>query len=162
MANRTPITPATPMEKITNADMRKHTFTMEVSVNGVPQTGEFTAHLPSVMERVSIGVKRAQMLGGAPTTTVDNGVSSISAVDPFTDDLAFMIAFLDSTLEKRPKWFVWDDISEVSDVRAMFTEVSTWVNSFHRKPETPAGEGKDGSAGQPTVNAENLAGDEDV
>lgn len=150
----------TPMEKVTNADLRKHEFKRTITVNGYHKTGNFSAHLPSVMERVTIGVKRARMLGGAPTTTVDNGVSSISAVDPFTDDLAFMIAFLDTVLDKRPKWFIWENLSDVAEVREMFTEVSQWANTFLRRPETQ--EAEHGTTGQPASDEADMAGDEDI
>ncbi|MCM1216795.1 MAG: hypothetical protein NC548_20030 [Lachnospiraceae bacterium] len=150
----------TPMEQVANADLRKHSFKRTITVEGYHKTGTFVARLPSVMDRVTIGVRRAQMLGAAPATTVNNGASSISAVDPFTDDLAFMIAFLDVLLVKRPKWFVWEALDEVQDVREMFTEVSQWANSFHRKPEAPAAE--HGTTGQPTADAEDMAGDEDI
>lgn len=150
----------TPMEQVTNADLRKHQFKRTISVGGYHKTGTFIARLPSVMDRVTIGVRRAQMLGGAPATTVNNGASSISAVDPFTDDLAFMISFLDVLLEKRPKWFIWDALDDVQDVREMFTEVSQWANSFHKKPETPAAE--HGTAGQPASDEEDMAGNEDI
>lgn len=151
----------TPMEQVTNADLRKHQFKRTITVNGgYHKTGTFIARLPSVMDRVTIGVRRAQMLGGAPATTVNGGASSISAVDPFTDDLAFMIAFLDTILEKRPKWFVWEALDDVQDVREMFTEVSTWANSFLGQSKAPTAE--HGTTGQPASDEEDMAGDEDI
>lgn len=150
----------TPMEQVTSAELRQLKFKRTITVEGYHKTGTFVARLPSVMDRVTIGVRRAQMLGGAPATTVNNGVSSISTVDPFTDDLAFMISFLDVLLVKRPKWFIWEALDEVQDVRDMFTEVSKWANSFHRKPETPDAE--HGAISQSASDEEDMAGDEDI
>lgn len=136
------------MDKIANAGSRRKTVTKTFSVNGVKKTGNFTFKIPSIMERVGIGVKRAKMLDGAQSQSMDK----------FSDDLAFMVAYLDTVLEERPKWFNFEQLDTVAELNNLFWEASSFINSFQREPIT----GEDGGHGQPTANAETVAGDEDI
>jgi len=146
MANNNPIEEG--MDKIANAGSRRKTVTKTFSVNGVKKTGDFTIKFPSIMERVGIGVKRAKILDGAQSQSMDK----------FSDDLAFMVAYLDTVLEERPKWFNFEQLDTVAELNNLFWEASSFINSFQRQPIT----GEDRGLGQPAADAETMAGDEDI
>lgn len=135
-------------ENITNASAREREFTKSITVNGVPRTGVFTAKVPSLMQRIQIGVNRSKLLGGAPSESLDQ----------FTDDLAFMMSYLEVVMITKPKWFNWDLLEDFTEIKELFYEVSNWVNTFQRK----RGEDTNGEGGQPTSHEKNMVGDEDI
>ena len=47
-----------------DASQRELKFTQKVNVNGFNKTGTFVAGIPTIAQRIQIGVIRARMLGG--------------------------------------------------------------------------------------------------
>lgn len=131
-----------------DASQRQYKFKKTLSVGGYNKTGTFIATIPTIAQRIQIGVRRAKMLDGAPSVSVDG----------FTDDLAFMVAYLEAVLVRSPKWFIIEEMDDVNTIREMFYEVSNWVNSFQRKDDTSAN-----ATDSPAANdEEDMEGDEDI
>lgn len=57
--------------------------------------GAFTVHYPTPMDIMRAGVMQARMNGSTPR----------DALDPLTDEIAFIVSRLSYTLDKRPGWF---------------------------------------------------------
>ena len=131
-----------------DASQRELKFTQKVNVNGFNKTGTFIAGIPTIAQRIQIGVIRARMLGGVASQSVDN----------FTDDLAFMVAYLQVVIKKHPSWWAIEDMDDVVAIREMFTQVTDWVNSFQRK-DTKHTDAADSST---TPNEEDMEGNEDI
>ena len=134
---------------IINADERTVTFTKTYNVMGNNKTGTFSFRYPSVMDRVKWGTARARMLDGAPEASLDR----------ITSDLTFMIAYLNTLMEKSPKWFNWETLEEDYIIRDLFTEVTNWVKSFRQSLER-TGNTNEGYS-NPASNEEDMDGDED-
>lgn len=131
-----------------DASQRELKFTQKVNVNGFNKTGTFVAGIPTIAQRIQIGVIRARMLGGVASQSIDN----------FTDDLAFMTAYLQVVIKKHPSWWVIEEMDDVVALREMFTQVTNWVNSFQRK-DTKHTDATDSST---TTDEEDMEGNEDV
>lgn len=131
-----------------DASQREHKFTQKVNINGFNKTGTFIATIPTIAQRIQIGVLRAKMLDGAPAISVDR----------FTDDLAFMVAYLQVTIRKFPQWWNWDEVDDVDAIRSMFTEVTDWVNSFRRD----AGNNSNATDSSSSADEEDMEGDEGI
>lgn len=131
-----------------DASQRELTFTQKVNVNGIDKTGTFIAGIPTITQRIQIGVIRAKMLGGVASESVDN----------FTDDLAFMVAYLQVVIKKYPSWWVIENMDDVIAIREMFTKVTNWVNSFQRKNTIHT----DATDSTTTPDEEDMEGNEDV
>ncbi len=82
--------------------------------------GTFVAKIPGIMQRAKIGVQRAKLLDGASSESLDAG----------TDNLIFIISYLDGLLIERPSWFNWDDIEDLAELRVLYDEVSEWERNF--------------------------------
>jgi hypothetical protein len=105
---------------ITDAEARTLTLTLSCNVNGFHKTGTFKAKYPSITDRIAIGSLRAKLLDGAPSRSVDN----------FTDNLSFIVAYLNVLLVKKPGWFDMSTMDDVSVVDELYTEVAKWVDNF--------------------------------
>lgn len=131
-----------------DASQREMRFTQKVNVGGIDKTGIFVAGIPTISQRIQIGVTRAKMLGGVANQSVDN----------FTDDLAFMVAYLQVVIKEYPSWWEIENMDDVIAIREMFTKVSDWVNSFQRKNKKHT----DATNSSTTTNEKNMEGDEDI
>lgn len=119
-------------EMIVNTEERTCTLTKNYRVGGEVHSGSvFVAKYPSIIDRITIGSIRAKLLDGAPQESIDN----------MTDDFAYMIAFLQVTLTKAPKWFSLETIEEIDVLRDLFYSVVNWVNSFRGEIEGIKDEG---------------------
>jgi len=58
-------------------------------------TGSFTVHYPTPMDLMRAGVMQARMNGSTPR----------DALDPLSDEIAFIVSRLSYCLDKRPTWF---------------------------------------------------------
>ena len=80
-------------------DPRSHnpyTFQFEwTDTRGKKWTGSFTAHYPTPMDLMRSGVMQARMNGSTPK----------DALDPLSDEIAFIVSRLTYCLDKRPTWF---------------------------------------------------------
>lgn len=62
---------------------------------GKKWTGSFTTHYPTPMDLMRAGVMQARM----------NGSTVRDALDPLSDEIAFIVSRLSYCLDKRPNWF---------------------------------------------------------
>jgi len=101
---------------------RVHSKQMDFTQYDAEYVGTFKFHHPSVMERMQIGVLKAQMLQGLE-----------GRVDVITDNIAHMSSTLEVVMEENPTWFVLSDISDYEILDGVYEEYVQWYNSF-RKP----------------------------
>ena len=105
---------------IIDNESKTYTFEKSISVGGIRRTGSFTAKYMGVAARLRIGTIRAKLLDGAPSESVDT----------LTDDIAFMIAYLQVALVKTPTWWNFDQLDEISDLKETYMEVYNFIQSF--------------------------------
>ena len=105
---------------IIDNESKTYTFEAEITVNGKKETGSFTAKYLGIAARLRIGTIRAKLLDGAPSQSLDT----------LTDDIAYMIAYLQVSLIKFPKWWDYDVLEEYSDLRKVYNEVYKFNQSF--------------------------------
>ena len=108
---------------VIDKDSKTYSFEKTISVQGEKLTGTFTAKYMGITARLRLGTLRAKLLDGAPN----------QSVDILTDDIAYMIAYLTVSLIKVPKWWNYDNLDEIDDLRAMYDEVSAFMRSFREK-----------------------------
>ena len=108
---------------VIDKDSKTYSFEKTISVQGEKLTGTFTAKYMGITARLRLGTLRAKLLDGAPN----------QSVDILTDDIAYMIAYLTVSLTKVPKWWNYDNLDEIDDLRAMYDEVSAFMRSFREK-----------------------------
>lgn len=141
-----------PMKAATNmfvdAEARTATFKKTCNFNGLNKTGTFVAKYPTITDRIAIGSMRAKMLGGAPSQSVDT----------YTDDLAFMVAYLKVLLVKTPNWFDLTKLEDDTLLRELFQEVSNWVADFRQSNVA----GENGGFGATADDEEDMGSDEAV
>ena len=110
---------------IVDSESKTYTFEKEVSVEGEKKKGTFTVKYMGVAARLRLGTIRARLLEGAPS----------QSVDPLTDDIAYMIAYLTVSLVKAPNWWDYDKIDDVSDLREVYMEAYKFMRSFRGQNE---------------------------
>lgn len=113
---------------IIDQDSKTYSFTSTMTVNGKKQTGTFIAKYMGITARLRLGTIRAKLLDGAPT----------QSVDPLTDDIAYMIAYLNVALIKFPSWWNYDNLDSVEELRNMYLEVYNFMRKFREQNETSA------------------------
>lgn len=116
---------------IVDSESKTYTFEKEVSVEGEKKKGTFTVKYMGVAARLRLGTIRARLLEGAPS----------QSVDPLTDDIAYMIAYLTVSLVKAPNWWDYDKIDDVSDLREVYMEAYKFMRSFRGQNEQSANAG---------------------
>ena len=131
-----------------DASQRECEFTQKVNVKGQDKIGTFVAEIPTISQRIQIGVLRAKLLGGVASQSVDN----------FTDDLAFMVSYLQVVIKKYPSWWIIEEMDDLAAINQLFNKVTDWVNSFQRKDTKHT----DATNSSTTNNEENMEGNENV
>lgn len=116
---------------IVDSESKTYTFEKEVSVEGEKKKGTFTVKYMGVAARLRLGTIRARLLEGVPS----------QSVDPLTDDIAYMIAYLTVSLVKAPNWWDYDKIDDVSDLREVYMEAYKFMRSFRGQNEQSANAG---------------------
>ena len=116
---------------IVDSESKTYTFEKEVSVEGEKKKGTFTVKYMGVSARLRLGTIRARLLEGAPS----------QSVDPLTDDIAYMIAYLTVSLVKAPNWWNYDKIDDVNDLREVYMEAYKFMRSFRGQNEQSANAG---------------------
>lgn len=111
---------------IIDNESKTYTFEKTMSVNGEKKTGSFTAKYIGVSGRLRIGTIRAKLLDGAPS----------QSVDPLTDDIAYMIAYLTVALIKTPSFWNYDSLDEITELREMYLEVYNFIQFFRGKDDS--------------------------
>ena len=110
---------------VMDRESKTYSFEKTISMGGEEKTGAFTAKYMGIGARLRMGTIRAKLLDGAPIQSIDN----------VTDDIAFMIAYLQVTLVKMPQWFNYDQIDDYDDLRNLYEEVYNFHTAFREKNE---------------------------
>ena len=120
---------------IIDNESKTYTFEAEVTVNGKKEKGSFTAKYMGVAARLRMGTIRAKLLDGAPAQSIDT----------LTDDIAYMIAYLQVALVKSPKWWNYSTLEELTDLKKVYMEVYKFNQSFRGQngANTDAGDSTD-------------------
>lgn len=105
---------------IIDNESKTYTFEHSVSIETERKAGTFTAKYMGVAARLRIGTIRAKLLDGAPEQSVDQ----------LTDDIAYMIAYLQVALIKTPTWWNYELLDDVADLRDIYMEVFAFMQSF--------------------------------
>ena len=121
---------------IIDNESKTYTFESDVSIGGERKTGTFTAQYMGVAARLRIGTIRAKLLDGAPAQSIDT----------LTDDIAYMIAYLQVALIKTPNWWNFDMLDDISDLRDVYMEVYNFVQSFRANNESNSNVGSGSNA----------------
>lgn len=116
---------------IVDQESKTYTFEASVSVQGTIQTGTFKAKYMGVAARLRVGTIRAKLLDGAPA----------ASVDALTDDIAYMIGYLTVALTSVPKWWNYDLIDDVNDLKKLYLEVYEFTKSFRGHDDTSSNVG---------------------
>lgn len=111
---------------IIDNESKTYTFKKTISIDGGKvMEGTFKAKYMGVSARLRIGTIRAKLLDGAPG----------QSLDALTDDIAYMIAYLTVALVETPKWWNYDLIDDIPDLRDIYMEVYNFHQSFRRANE---------------------------
>lgn len=114
--------------KVNLGDSYSHQFVCDFSEVDPMYQGTFVIKYPNQIDRMTIGVKRADLTRGLP-------------VDIVTDNLITMISTLDTILTTRPDWFNITDPKITYDmIYSVYMQYIDWQETF-RKPTS-------GSTGQ--------------
>lgn len=130
---------------IIDPDSKTYSFNRTITVNGKKQTGAFTAKYMGITARLRLGTIRAKLLDGAPN----------QSVDALTDDIAYMIAYLNVALIKFPVWWNYDNLDSIEELRDMYLEVYNFVNQFREQNAQSADAGS-GSVPAGQANMESV------
>lgn len=117
---------------VIDTDSKTYSFNRTMTVSGKKQTGMFTAKYMGITARLRLGTIRAKLLDGAPT----------QSVDALTDDIAYMIAYLNVSLIKFPTWWNYDNLDSIEELRDMYLEVYNFMRKFREQNETSTNVGR--------------------
>lgn len=129
---------------IIDQDSKTYSFNRTMTVSGKKQSGTFVAKYMGITARLRLGTIRAKLLDGAP----------IQSVDTLTDDIAYMIAYLNVSLIKFPAWWNYDNLDSIEELRDMYLEVYNFMRKFREQNE----EGSNAGRGTIPSGAENMEG----
>lgn len=129
---------------IIDDEAKTYTFEYTASVNNQKRTGSFTAKYMGVAARLRIGTIRAKLLDGAPAQSIDT----------LTDDIAYMIAYLQVALVKTPSWWNYELLDELEDLKNMYMEVYKFIQHFRVQNESNTNVG-DSATASSQENVEN-------
>ena len=110
---------------VVDNESKTYTFEKEISISCKKRKGTFIAKYLGVAARLRIGTIRAKLLDGAPSQSVDT----------LTDDIAYMIAYLQVALTKTPNWWDIEQLDDISDLRDVYLEVYNFNQFFREKNE---------------------------
>lgn len=109
---------------LSNVNMgNKRTHTIEVDFSDVEESfvGKIVVHYPSQIEKMQIGVTKANFLGGVE-------------VDVTTNNIAHILATLNTVVDHKPDWFSPDDPRiDYSMLEEVYMEYIKWHDTFRRK-----------------------------
>lgn len=131
-----------------DSEARTVTIQKTILVNGVQKTGVFVGKYLSLMERIKIGSIRAKLLDGAPS----------ESLDPYTDNIVFMVAYLTVALVKQPTWFKLEELDDISILQQLYTEIDEFNQSFRLNYESS----KDDTTSSATIYEKDMVSNEDI
>lgn len=114
---------------ILQGKQRTHEHTFNFTEIDPDYIGKFKFHHPSLVDRMNIGVLKAQMLQGLPV------------VDVMTDNIAHMSSTLTFVLDEFPEWFKINEIYDYELLEKVYDEYTGWVNSFRKPVKSTENEG---------------------
>jgi len=100
---------------------KRRTLSIPLNYTHIDETfvGDVVVHHPSMMEKLQVGVTRAQLLGG------------VVPLDTMTDNLSQIIATLDVVIDSKPGWFdIFSDTVEYEILEDVYVQYMNWVNAF--------------------------------
>ena len=118
----------TALSGIVDHERRIYTFKKVYNMYGKKLQGTFEAKYLSIVDRLRIGTLRAKLLDGV----------SGQSLDRISDDISYMLAYLNVALTKTPKWWDYEKMSMENDIpklREVFREVSEFNRSFRYEDE---------------------------
>ena len=130
---------------IIDQNSKTYSFNRTMTLGGKKQTGTFVAKYLGITARLRLGVIRAKLLDGAPNQSVDT----------LTDDLAYMIAYLNVALIKFPPWWNYDNLDSLEELRDLYLEVYNFMTKFREQNEASANAGS-GTAPAGETNMESV------
>lgn len=111
------------MTNVNMGNKRTHTIAVDFSEINEEFVGNVVVHYPSQIERMRIGVLKAELLGGVE-------------VDVHTNNLAHILSTLDVVVDTKPEWLNASDPSlEYEIFEKIYLEYNDWCNTFRRKSE---------------------------
>ena len=123
---------------------KQHTFQIsyESEEDGVDYTGQFTVRKLTIMDRSKINVKRTQLNGGFSVVRDEMGDPTGEGTDPSTDNFNYMLAYLETAVIQKPKWWNLNEITDMEVLNRVFEEAMKFENSFRKRPmESSEGSG---------------------
>lgn len=92
-----------------------------------PNTGEaeeveLVYQVPSLATRVRIGQQRSAYLGS----------NTLESFDITTLNLTYLLAYLNSTIVKKPNWLVFEDMIDINFLQELYDEVIEFANRFQQ------------------------------
>ena len=72
-------------------------------------------------------------------------------MDTVTDDIAYMISYLDVSLVKRPSWWDFNHIDDINDLRKLYQKVYDFVERFRVHSRGSADDGAGSTADSETT-----------
>lgn len=120
------------LQQINQGTRRTHRIEIEIERGDETLKGTVVVHHPSQMERIQIGVLKAHLLGGLPS----------SAVDQMTENLVTIIATLDIATSSAPDWFnVYAEDIDYDLLEGVYIEYMNWVKTFRTGTRAKSSEG---------------------
>ncbi len=127
-----------------------HTFNVDVLTDRRRYTGAFTTKKLSIRDLTQLGVRKVQLNGGLHYDHLNPG----KGVDHATDELNSMVAHMELALTSIPDWWDLDNITDMSVLTTVYSEVISFENSFLGRGQDPQGEGSRSSSQEDSPKAE--------
>lgn len=99
--------------------------------------GDFTFKVPSLMEKMRVGIVKSGLLKGTPE----------SSLDILTQNIAHMTATLTVVCKDYPKWFNLEEIDDYIVLETVYDTYLEWENSF-RTGNTRSDSGEDSTGSE--------------
>jgi hypothetical protein len=129
---------------------KQHVFTVDHTSeeDNTNYRGQFTVKRLSMMDRSKVSVRKSQLNGGMFAVKDDDGKPTGQGIDPDTDWLNYMIAYLEIALIQKPEWFKFTEITDSSLVFKVFEEGMKFENSFRNRGTESGSAGSGESSSQ--------------
>lgn len=121
----------------------EHTFSVDYYSEQDDYTyrGTFITKKLSVLDQARVNVRKSELNGGKYYDDENPGVG----IDEITDNMNYMIAFLETSLTKTPEWWDINSIGDVVILGKVFKEAIEHQSRFRGRKEAPTGANHDGS-----------------
>jgi len=127
-----------------------HTFSVDVLTDRRRYAGTFTTKKLSIRDLTQLGVRKVQLNGGLHHDPNRPG----QGIDAGTDELNSMIAHMELALTAAPDWWNLDDITDLSVLTSVYSEVISFENTFLGRGKASGGAGSGGSSQEDSTSAQ--------